>query len=179
MEGCEATQNRIAELAYDIDGNAAYAAFTAFTLWALRADKIEDFHHLVYSCSLSSNCQVRGQAAESLMSFLRDCGDSTLREQFTRAIPALRRFLHDTDIWAVQETLHNLQSLDERLASVGVDWRALLKPSDAPIISLVVDWEEIGEDWMVFEEIARGRKEAERNQRSISPCAANPSEKSE
>jgi hypothetical protein len=180
MDGCEATQDRVSELAHDIDGNAAYAAYTAFTIRALRAGKNEEFHHLVDSCSLSLNCQVRGQAAESLMSFLRDCGDSTLREQFTRAIPALRRFLHDTDIWPVQETLHNLQALDERLAKVGVDWRALLKPNEAPIISFVPDWEEIGADWMVFEEIARRRKNAERNQRSISPCSlGNPSEKSE
>jgi len=59
---------------------------------------------------------------------------------------------------SVQETLHNLQALDDRLAAVGVDWRALLKPGEAPIISLVAEWEAIGPDWMAFEETARSRK---------------------
>jgi hypothetical protein len=59
---------------------------------------------------------------------------------------------------SVQVTLHNLQALDDRLAAVGVDWRALLKPGEAPIISLVAEWEAIGPDWMAFEEVARSRK---------------------
>jgi hypothetical protein len=92
------------------------------------------------------------------MSFLRDCGDQRLNAQFTSALPSLRRFLHDSDIWPVQETLHNLQSLDDRLTAVGVDWRRLLKPDEAPIVSLVAEWEGIGPDWMAFEEVARSRK---------------------
>ena len=59
---------------------------------------------------------------------------------------------------SVQETLHNLQALDDRLAAVGVDWRALLKPGEAPIVSLVAEWEAVGPDWMAFEEVARSRK---------------------
>jgi hypothetical protein len=142
-------------LACDVEGATAYAAFIAYSLWAFRAGETGDYLHLVEACSRSSNCQVRGQAAESLMSYLRDCGDQTLHAQFTSALPSLRCFLHDSDIWPVQETLHNLQSLDDRLAAVGVDWRALLKPGEAPIILLVAEWEAIGPDWQAFEEKAR------------------------
>ena len=158
MDLCEATRDRIRDLALDVDGAPAYAAFIAYSLWALRAGETEDYLHLVETCSLSSNCQVRGQAAESLMSFLRDCGDRTLHSQFTSALPSLQRFLYDSDIWPVQETLHNLQSLDDRLTAVGVDWRRLLKPDEAPIVSFVAEWEAIGNDWMKFEEIARKNK---------------------
>jgi hypothetical protein len=96
------------------------------------------------------------------MSFLRDCGDGSLGGSFLKALPSLRRFLHDSDIWPVQETLHNLQALNDRLATVGVDWRALLKPGEAPIVSLVADWEAIGPDWMAFEEVARSQKTSQR-----------------
>jgi hypothetical protein len=155
MDHCEVTRDRVRNMAFDVDRAPAYAAFIAYSLWAFRAGETGDYLHLVEACSRSSNCQVRGQAAESLMSYLRDCGDQTLHAQFTSALPSLQCFLHDSDIWPVQETLHNLQSLDDRLAAVGVDWRALLKPGEAPIISLVAEWEAIGPDWMAFEEKAR------------------------
>jgi nephrocystin-3 len=158
MAHCNATRDRVRALAHAVDGDAAYAGFVAFSLWAFRAGEVGEYLLLVDACSLSSNCQVRGQAAESLMSFLRDCGDGSLGGYFSKALPSLRRFLHDSDIWPVQETLHNLQALDDRLATVGVDWRALLKPGEAPIISLVAEWEVIGPDWMAFEEVARSRK---------------------
>jgi hypothetical protein len=162
MENCVETRNRIRELAHAVDGDAAYAGFVAFSLWALRAGEVGEYLLLVEACSLSSNCQVRGQAAESLMSFLRDCGDGNLGGYFSKALPSVRRFVHDSDIWPVQETLHNLQALDERLAAVGIDWRALLNPGEAPIVSLVTDWEDIGPDWMKFEEAARIRKNLQR-----------------
>jgi hypothetical protein len=155
MDHCEPTRDRVRNMAFDVDRAPAYSAFIAYSLWAFRAGQTGDYLHLVEVCSRSSNCQVRGQAAESLMSFLRDCGDQTLQAQFTSALPSLRRFLHDSDIWPVQETLHNLQALDDRLAAGGVDWRALLKPGEAPIISRVVEWETIGPDWQAFEEKAR------------------------
>jgi hypothetical protein len=155
MDHCEVTRDRVRKMALDVDRAPAYAAFIAYSLCTLRAGQTGDYLHLVEACSRSSNCQVRGQAAESLMSFLRECGDQTLYAQFTSALPSLRCFLHDSDIWPVQETLHNLQSLDDRLAAVGVDWRALLTPGEAPIISLVAEWEAIGQDWQAFEEKAR------------------------
>lgn len=158
MDLCESTRDRVRELARDVDGDPAYAAFAAFVIWSFRAGETGEYLDLIDASSLSSNCQVRGQAAESLMSYLRDCGDQALVTDFMRALPALRRFLHDSDIWPVQETLHNLQALDDRLAAVGLDWRALLKPGEAPIVSLVAEWEAIGPDWIVFEEIARSRK---------------------
>lgn len=159
METCMETRSRIRELAHAVDGDAAYAGFVAFSLWAMRAGETEDYLHLVETCSLSSNCQVRGQAAESLMSFLRDCGDDSLGTYFSKALPSLRRFLHDSDIWPVQETLHNLQSIDDRLAIAGIDWRSHLRPDHAPLVALVGEWEAIGPDWMKFEEIARIRKQ--------------------
>jgi hypothetical protein len=162
MAHCEATRDRIRALAHAVDGDAAYSGFVALSLWALRAGEVGEYLLLIDACSLSSNCQVRGQAAESLMSFLRDCGDGSLGGSFLKALPSLRRFLHDSDIWPVQETLHNLQALNDRLATVGVDWRALLKPGEAPIVSLVADWEAIGPDWMAFEEVARSQKTSQR-----------------
>ena len=93
------------------------------------------------------------------MSFLRDCGDGSLGDYFSKALPSLRRFLHDSDIWPVQETLHNLQSLDDRISIAGIDWRAHLRPDHAPLVSLVGEWEAIGPDWMKFEEIARIRQQ--------------------
>jgi nephrocystin-3 len=158
MAHCEATRDRIRALAHAVDGDAAYSGFVAYSLWALRAGEVGEYLLLVDACSLSSNCQVRGQAAESLMSFLRDCGEGSLGGSFLKALPSLLRFLHDSDIWPVQETLHNLQTLNDRLAKVGVDWRAVLNPGEAPIVSLVADWEAIGPDWMAFEEIARSRR---------------------
>lgn len=155
---CDATRDRILYITQDVEGASAYSAFVAFSLWAFRAGQISDYLRVVDAYSLSSNCQVRGQAAESLMSFLRDCSDQALNEQFMSTLPALRRFLHDSDIWPVQETLHNLQVLDDRLAAVGVDWRALLSPDQAPIVSLVTDWDTIGPDWLKFEAIARSRR---------------------
>ena len=159
MDLCEETRERVRDLALDVDGAPAYAAFIAYSLWALRVGETQDYLHLVEACSLSSNCQVRGQAAESLMSFLRDCGDGSLGDYFSKALPSLRRFLHDSDIWPVQETLHNLQSLDDRLAIAGIDWRSHLRPDHAPLVSLVGEWEAIGPDWMKFEEIARIRQQ--------------------
>jgi nephrocystin-3 len=158
METCLETRNRIRELAHDVNGDAAYAGFVAFSLWAFRAGQVGEYLLLVDACSISLNCQVRGQAAESLMSFLRDCSDSSIGDYFSKALPSLRRFLHDSDIWPVQETLHNLQSLDDRLATAGIDWRTKLRPDQAPIISLVGEWEAIGPDWMNFEETARIRQ---------------------
>ncbi|NQW99448.1 hypothetical protein HQ447_02225 [bacterium] len=159
MENCMETRNRIRELAHEVDGDAAFAGFVAFSLWAFRAGEIGEYLHLVDACSLSSNCQVRGQAAESLMSFLRDCGDGSLGDYFSKVLPSLGRFLHDSDIWPVQETLHNLQSLDDCLAIAGIDWRSHLRPDHAPLVSLVGEWEAIGPDWMKFEEIARIRQQ--------------------
>ena len=164
MEICVETRNRIRELAHDVDGDAAFAGFVAFSLWAFRAGEVAEYLHLVDACSLSSNCQVRGQAAESLMSFLRDCGDGSLGGYFSKTLPSLQRFLHDSDIWPVQETLHNLQALDVRLADAGIDWRILLRPDQAPIVSLVGEWESIGPNWINFEEIARTRKAARPDQ---------------
>jgi hypothetical protein len=158
MGVCDVTRDRIRKLTQDVEGASAYSAFVAFSLWAFRAEKISDYLHVVDAYARSSNCQVRGQAAESLMSFLRDCSDHALNENFMSTLPTLRRFLHDSDIWPVQETLHNLQVLDDRLAAVGVNWRELLSPDQAPIISLVTDWEAIGPDWIKFEAIARSRR---------------------
>jgi hypothetical protein len=158
MGVCDATRDRVRNITQDVEGATAYSAFVAFSLWAFRAGHISDYILLVDAYSLSSKCQVRGQAAESLMSFLRDCSDQALNEKFMSALPALRRFLHDSDIWPVQETLHNLQVLDDRLAAVGVDWRGLLSPDQAPIVSLVTDWDAIGPDWLKFEAIARSRR---------------------
>jgi hypothetical protein len=158
MGVCDVTRDRVRNITEDVESASAYAAFVAFSLWAFHTGHISEYLRVVDAYSLSSNCQIRGQAAESLMSFLRDCSDQALNEKFMSTLPALRRFLHDSDIWPVQETLHNLQVLDERLAAVGVDWRELLSPDQAPIISLVTGWDAIGPDWIKFEEVARSRR---------------------
>lgn len=151
----DAVRLRIQNLALDVNGHAAYSAFFATSLWALRSEQIDAYFELLNASSRSNNCQVRGQAAESVMSFLRECKDAKLKDFFLRLVPVLHRLLHDGDIWPVQEVLHNLQDIDDELRAVQVDWRLLLQADSAPILRTVQSWETIGPNWTAFEAIAR------------------------
>jgi hypothetical protein len=151
----DAVRLRIQNLALDVNGHAAYSAFFATSLWALRSEQIDAYFDLLDASSRSNNCQVRGQAAESVMSFLRECKDAKLKDFFLRLVPVLHRLLHDGDIWPVQEVLHNLQDLDDELRAVQVDWRLLLQADSAPILRTVQSWEMIGPNWTAFEAKAR------------------------
>lgn len=150
---------KFVELA-DPESVHAWGGFAAAVrLTTLKGDA-SAFATVIERYSLAKDAQLRGLAAMNLASYLRDCnGDERIRccHQFEHVI---RTFLHDTDIWPVQEMFHLLKELDYELGRNGFDWVSRFSVSESPVIGSVVGWEQTGCDWQSFESratVARSR----------------------
>jgi|GEM_PF-2992713 len=138
----------------DPASDSSWGYFIVAIRLATMQDDTGSFLDLVERYSVSESAQFRGLAAMQLASFLRESSARSRFDIFTDRQTLVRRFLHDEDIWPVQEVFHVLQEYSEELTARAFDWFEVYDLKSAPIIAPVIEQEGQFCDFHTFEAVA-------------------------
>lgn len=143
------------------ESRKAWGLFIASARLTVAEGEAEEFTVLIKRFSDAADAQLRGLAAMNLASYLREIGQHGRLVWITAQGETIRKFLHDTDIWPVQEVFHLLQEFQDELLATGFDWRVTFEVSSAPIIKTVGSWQEPDCGWSKFEAEASMAKKSQ------------------
>jgi hypothetical protein len=144
---------RYSDLA-DPASESSWGYFIVAIRLAAMQDEVGDFLDLVERYGLSESAQFRGLAAMQLAAFLRESSAKTRSDVFTDRQQLLQRFLHDEDIWPVQEIFHVLQEYHKEISDMGLDWVEFYDLRSAPIVGPILKQEGQFCDFKTFEALA-------------------------
>jgi hypothetical protein len=144
---------RYSDLA-DPASESSWGYFIVAIRLAAMNDEASDFLTLIERYSLSESAQFRGLAAMQLAAFLRESSAKTRFDVFTDCQQLLQRFLHDEDIWPVQEIFHVLQEYDKQILDMGLDWVEFYDLRSAPVAGSILEKEGRLCDFQTFEALA-------------------------
>lgn len=138
----------------DPEADCAWGALVGTCKVLLSSGETVVFFEVLNRFSRASNAQLRGQAAMMLAAWLRDSDDETRMATIRSQHDLLRRFLHDEDIWPVQEIFHLLVEFSPMLIARKIDWVDFFEADHAPVLSYIPDWKNGDHDWKSFEAAA-------------------------
>ena len=99
------------------------------------------FHEAASALSASEDPQVRGYVANAVASYFQDVPKDRWSSMVSDWADVLRAGLHDSDLWAVQETVELVRELE----AANVDWTVQLDREAAPLLKGINGW--IDMDW--------------------------------